>query len=436
MIIEDLHKKLPERIAVEITDAVQFFLRSNADQQMRFVIHLAQHIDFEILRKAARLTIYQEPIFSYIYKESGNTAFWQKQPEIDSSLLVDLIETTDSTELEINKFITKTISPFDFPMVKIGVIRSGSKDVLCINMNHTPTDGTGLKEFSGLLSDNYNKLVENPDFIPQPNLHGNRSINQITRNFSLRQKMKFIKEGFKRPPIRPSWSFDWQKSETGNQNQFAFIKISGETFDRIKATGKRVNATINDVVIAAFVRSFVRTRQGNDRAAKPLIIPVNLRKYKKLGYKSAACSLTGSMVATIGYEMGEAFEETLLKTVKETAYKKSIHAEMPLLYSYIVAEKLMPYPKLKEKAMQRKMPPVPLLTNIGVIGGNEINFNNIPIEDAYLTGVVSFGNYFTMGYSTFNKVMTFSIGFCGNQIQEQKVNQFLADFKSELDTIQ
>jgi NRPS condensation-like uncharacterized protein len=435
MTINKLHKKLPERIAVEITDAVQFFLRSNADQQMRFVVHLSQQVDFEILQKSARLTIYQEPIFSYTYKESENIAFWQKQPEIDSSLLVDLIETTDPTDFELNKFLTRTISPYDFPIVKIGIIRSGSKDVLCINMNHTPTDGTGLKEFAGILSDNYNKLIENPDFIPQPNLHGNRSINQITRNFSFRQKMKFIKEGFKRPPIRPSWSFDWQKSEPGNQNQFAFLKISGETFDKIKEMGKQLNATVNDVIIAAFVRSFVRTKHGNDRAAKPLIIPVNLRKYIKPGHKSAACSLTGSMVVTIGHEMGEAFEETLRKTVNETAYKKSIHAEMPLLYSFIVAGKLMPYTKLKGKAMQRKMPPVPLLTNIGVIGENEINFNNIPIEDAYLTGIVSFGNYFTMGYSTFNNVMTFSIGFCGNQIQEQKVNQFLADFKSELNTI-
>jgi NRPS condensation-like uncharacterized protein len=435
MKIDELHEKLPAKIAVEITDAVQFFLRTNADQQMRFVVHLAQHINLDVLQKAARLTIYQEPIFSYTYKESGNTAFWQKQPVIDSSLLVDLIETTDSEEVGLNQFLIRTISPYDFPIVKIGIIRSGSKDVLCINMNHTPTDGTGLKEFAGLLSDNYNKLIENPEFIPQANLQGDRSIKQITRNFSFRQKMKFIKEGFKRPPIRPSWSFDWQKSETGNQNQFAFLKISGETFDRIKATGKRLNATVNDVVIAAFVRSFVKTKQNNDRAAKPLIIPVNLRKYMNPGHRSAACSLTGSMVATIGYEMGDTFECTLLKTVKETAYKKGIHAEMPLLYSYLVAGKLMPYPKLKEKAMQRKMPPVPLLTNIGIIGENEINFNNIPIEDAYLTGIVSFGNFFTMGYSTFNNVMTFSIGFCGNQIQEQKVNKFLADFKSELDTI-
>ncbi len=60
MKIENLHKVLPEKLAVEVCDTIQFFLRSNADQQMRFVIHFSQQLDFNLLRKAARLSIYQE----------------------------------------------------------------------------------------------------------------------------------------------------------------------------------------------------------------------------------------------------------------------------------------------------------------------------------------------------------------------------------------
>ena len=32
MKIDNLHKSLPKKMVVEITDAIQFFLRSNADQ--------------------------------------------------------------------------------------------------------------------------------------------------------------------------------------------------------------------------------------------------------------------------------------------------------------------------------------------------------------------------------------------------------------------
>ena len=45
MNIENLHKELPERIPAEISDQIQFFLRTYADQQIRFVIAFIQHIN-------------------------------------------------------------------------------------------------------------------------------------------------------------------------------------------------------------------------------------------------------------------------------------------------------------------------------------------------------------------------------------------------------
>jgi len=81
--------------------------------------------------------------------------------KIDSSLLVDLLETDDNENPVIDKFITSTISPFDFPTVWMNIIRSNRKDVLCTNMNHTPTDGSGFKEFVKILSGNYDRLLEN-----------------------------------------------------------------------------------------------------------------------------------------------------------------------------------------------------------------------------------------------------------------------------------
>jgi NRPS condensation-like uncharacterized protein len=75
------------------------------------------------------------------------------------------------------------------------------------------------------------------------------------------------------------------------------------------------------------------------------------------------------------------------------------------------------------------------ITNIGIIESNNINFNNIHVENAYITGVVNYGDYFTMRYSTFNNEKTFSIGFNGNDLQLQKVNNFLNVLKTELGNI-
>jgi len=67
--------------------------------------------------------------------------------------------------------------------------------------------------------------------------------------------------------------------------------------------------------------------------------------------------------------------------------------------------------------MQCKLPPIHLVTNIGIIEPNDLKFNNIPVEYAYIKGVISYRDFFSVGYSTFKNEMTFSIGFNGNNLQ-------------------
>ena len=435
MNIENLHDNLPKRIPAEISDRIQFFLRSNADQQMRFIIYLSQNIDIDVLRKAFRLTIYNEPIFSYTYKEEKNQVYWQKQEVIDSTALIDLTDNVNDVDAEVNHFLTLIISPFDFPIVKARIIRAGNKDVLCINMNHTPTDGAGLKEFVKILASNYTKLIINPEYTGTTNIKGDRSIKQVTKSFTFNQKIQFIKQGFKKPKRAPSWSFNWNKSVDDKQSQFVTTKITSGTFDKIKTFGKLNNATINDLILAAFIRVFLTTNPDNLITAKPVIVPVDLRKYIKHGHNSAICSLTSSLICNIGVDIGLTFMDTLKKVCNEMKYKKEIHAEMHMLAPQLVLSKFVPYAKLKEQTMHHKMPPIPLVTNVGIINPSDINFGDIPLDYSYITGAVCYGNYFCMGYSSFNKEITFSVGFMGGDLQMQKVKVFLDSFKSELENI-
>jgi len=102
------------------------------------------------------------------------------------------------------------------------------------------------------------------------------------------------------------------------------------------------------------------------------------------------------MIINVGKDIGSSFVDTLDKVVNETSFKKKI------------IEKFEP---------------------------DDIYFNNISVNYAYMTGVVSYGDYFTMGCSTFNNEITFSIGFNGNDLQLQKANNFLYDLKTELKNI-
>jgi NRPS condensation-like uncharacterized protein len=436
MKIDDLHKELPARIPSQVSDQIQFFLRSYADQQMRFVVYFGQQINFGILKKAMRMAIIAEPVFSCYYKEEAKTSWWQKQENIDPSLLIDLIEVSFDTANTINDFLTLEISPFTFPIVKARVIRKNQKDILCINMNHTPTDGAGLKEFVKLLALIYTSLIINPEFKMTPDINGDRSLKQVTDHFSFFQKLKFIREGFRSPKRGLTWSFDWARTTEDERKFISRMKLSSDNFDRIKAYSKVKNVTINDIVLTAFIRSFVLTDKKNHYAVKPVIIPVDLRKYIKPGTKTAICSLTGSLICNIGKIEGNTFMETLTRVREAMNKKKEVHAEMNRIMQISVLFGIMPYGKLKEKLMNVKMPPIPLVTNIGVIDPEDINFSGTPIEDAYITGAICLEDNFSLALSTFRKTITFSTGYTGGEIQERKVNEFFGNLKSELENIQ
>jgi NRPS condensation-like uncharacterized protein len=435
MNIESLHQELPQRIPAEISDQIQFFLRTYADQQMRFVIYFGQQLDFEILKKAMRLTLLAEPVFSYFYIEDIKTAWWQKQEKIDSSLLVDLVEINNESEDEINNFLTTEIQPFSFPIVRARVVRNSQKDILCINMNHTPTDGAGLKEFVKILAATYSGLLNNPDFEIKSGNKGDRSLKQVTQHFSLFQKLKFVREGFRSPKKGLSWSFGWDRTGEESRKFISRIEINSESFDRIKSYSKLNNVTINDIVLAAFIRSFVQTNTNNYYASKPVIVPVDLRKYLKPVKTSTICSLTGSLTCNIGKITGNDFKDTVLRVRDEMNKKKAAHAEMNRVLQIAVLSKFMAYNKLKKQLLNLKMPPVPLVTNVGIIDKTDIDFNNTGVENAFVTGAISLDEYFSMGYSTFQKVMTFSIGYQGGETQEQKVKVFLNALKTELESI-
>jgi NRPS condensation-like uncharacterized protein len=403
---------------------------------MRYVIHFGKHLDFDVLRAAIRLAIYAELIFSYFYKEQNETVYWQKQDEIDESLLIDLVESVNDTEIDINDFLIMEIPPFNFPLVKARIIRNDLKDVLCINMNHTPTDGSGLKEFVKRLASIYTHLANNKDYEMGSYAKQDRSLKKVTGNFSFIQKLNFILEGFRSRKKGITWSFDWNKSAEDNRKNFMIAAVGADSFDKIKAYGKVNNATINDVVLAAFIRSFIPTNKLNIYAAKPVIVPLDLRQYIKSTDNTGICSLTGSLICNIGKLPGNTFNETLTKVRDEMIGKKRVHAEMNMLTRISVLAKIMPYIKLKEQMMNHKMPPIPLVSNIGIIDPDSINFNSTPVDNAFIAGAISLGDFFCLSYSTFRRQMTFSIGYAGGEIQNQKVKEFLTSMKTELENIQ
>jgi Uncharacterized protein containing a NRPS condensation (elongation) domain len=75
---------------------------------------------------------------------------------------------------------------------------------------------------------------------------------------------------------------------------------------------------------------------------------------------------------------------------------------------------------------------MPILTNFGIIAEYPIRFGALVVEEAYMTPPIMYAPYFLMGASSYNGVLTLSIGFHTPATSEEEINRFLDDMVGEL----
>lgn len=75
---------------------------------------------------------------------------------------------------------------------------------------------------------------------------------------------------------------------------------------------------------------------------------------------------------------------------------------------------------------------MPVLTNFGIIAKHPIRFGELEVDDAYMTTPIMYSPFFSMGASSYNSVLTLSVGFHTPDASEEEMNRFLDDMATEL----
>lgn len=94
--------------------------------------------------------------------------------------------------------------------------------------------------------------------------------------------------------------------------------------------------------------------------------------------------------------------------------------------------KLLPYAKAKELFQDKFINPVIFLTNIGIIDNNRLDFDNLTIVDAFITGSVKYQPYFQLALTSFNDSITFSINLYGSVNDREQIENFFRILDDEL----
>lgn len=408
----------------EIWDVMQFFFSKFNDHQIHCVMRLDMRIDENRLKHAVDLLIGVFPLLKCRFTLNRGIPRWE-DAGLDSGSMV-FLKPTENADAELNRLICFRNSERVGPQLTVFIVRSRDSDALCAVVNHMLCDAAGFKEILYLLCSIYSRLESDPDFRPGVE-NTSRGTRQILNGFGWKEKFKIILQPYRLSRCDDSVVF---RLESRESSPFLVTHtIPKSRFLAAKAFAKRRGATVNDVMLAAYLRALQQVLPGKATAIQCIL---DLRKYLPRPHAKLLCNLTSTLVCDIGPDVGAAFEDTLLKVKSAMDAEKQQLSCLHLILLLEVAFRILPYPLLKRAVLKAYRNPPLAMSNIGILDEKRLVFGHISVKSAFMSGSVKYKPYFQLALSTFRNEPTLSIALRGSETDRKKIEQFLNTVDREL----
>ena len=203
------------------------------------------------------------------------------------------------------------------------------------------------------------------------------------------------------------------------------------------AYGKRHNATVNDVMLAAYIRALYDV--GNYPETDSVTVPcmVDLRRHiVNNAAETGFCNHTGFMQCTVNCK-GKDFEETLSSV--QAAMKKNKEDKFLGLYSLPLLDTAYKYfPQFLSEFLIKKFYSNPLLgmSNVGLIKAEDFLAGDARLVDGFMTGAIKYKPYMQFAMTTLNGEMTLSVQLRCNDDDVKIIERFFDYFEQEITAVE
>lgn len=378
-------------LKAEPFDVMQYYYSSVQIPVIRCCIYFDGKIDVDKLKRAIHQLTVSYPILKCVF--NINKRIWTDGNFSEEDIL-SIIHQEHKNGTDINSYLYSPIIGID-PSFKVNLIRRAENDFICVTVSHLLCDGRGFERMLYKLSDLYSDGM-------QETCNTNRSFQQVTKGISTTERMKILvsksmKEESDEKHVLPFTGTD------GKPN-LIIRQLSGDDFANIGKYAKDHNASINDILLAAYCKALYDMFKW-DTISLPC--PVDLRRFSKSS-STCICNLTGDYICTIHLDC----KDSLCSILKKVSFqmkkqKNSYHClKGPMLYHSFYH--LIPLHLLM--SLFPRIAPVPVLsyTNVGILDLNKLVFYGTDTTDAYISTAMKPVPYFQLTVSTFKEICTLS----------------------------
>ena len=395
-----------------------------------------QKLDTDRLSKAISLSLDAEPKLGYRYVTHWRKPYWKRMERHNGNIL-----TIARSEREYEVFRHTGIDAYTGPQLRVCLLEPGDVSHLLIKVSHHVADADGVKDVTRLIASIYNSLGNNPDYSPKQNISLNDDIKKVLdtvpreefprlrRQNKETRRVMHTKNGIHRLIFN---------NKSDDNYTYVIRMLDRNHVSNLAVYGKENNATLNDLLLAAFFRA--QTKVGNWDGKKQLCVQttVDCRRYLPDHKASTITNLAWGYPGwpCLSTDLGDDFLQTLKKIVVQTRQRKEnyigvdalIENQGLLRLAPMMSRFKKPVTNFIKKMTEKGMAP-DALRNMGPIDPDAVNFGCKPTQARLLT-ILASSPFFTLGVSGYDGTLTLSAGI--DSSQEQLVNHFFDIMIEEL----
>ncbi|MBI5479898.1 MAG: hypothetical protein HY906_13620 [Deltaproteobacteria bacterium] len=368
-------------------------------------------LDADRLGRAFALALDAEPVAGCRFVRERGTS-WERLADPAGGAF-----TVSADAAAYGRFVAGTLDMFGGPQSRAFLLQASSGDRLCVHVSHAIADAGGTKHFVGTLSSIYRRLGTEPSHVPAPNLTGPRGVDQLFRALPLRAHWRALVNFYRemRRLLLPRRTHRFEPP-TGPRAPTVFVvrHVAAERVARLAGYGRARGATLNDLLMAAFVRAQLAVGPWDGRSQVRLQTTVDLRRYLPGRRAGGVCNLSAFDYFFPGTDPGHDFVATLERIVATTRRRKADFTGLTMIgLAPLIAA--LPYRALR--AVFRRMfrdgiedhNQPNALTNMGPIAAGDVDFGGAPTAAWLLTPPIH-PPLFGIGVTGYAGALTLSAG--------------------------
>lgn len=422
---------MTRRLNAELWDKMHYLFRDFNDRMVHVELSYDFVPDIEALKTVIICAFEKVPVLRSRFIDNKLTTHWEVMPyRIEDVFTVSYPDDIDEA---VENFLTQYISPSESIQMKIALFVKDGKSRLCMIENHMCMDGGDLKYFLQEFCENYSRYVS--EGISPVNFRtGSRSYDDVYSGFS-KTEAGVARRLFKNINARDDHKFPLTSDNIRDESFIARKKFNEKTLIKLKAKGKELGATINELLLASYFYSVYELAGFPDSDTVMISNAIDLRRHMNGVDNQGFTNHTSWMQCAIPGRGRDIFETVKYVVRSSNKFKKDKFMGLYGLPLLNFGYNFLPHTVSEEIIKIGYSNPLMAMSNIGILNGQHFALCGKEPVDAFMSGAVKYKPFVLLTATTYKNVITLSMCVRGNDEDKKIVDEFFSLMEKNINTL-